>query len=278
MHVILLLSSLSFHTAMVPRPAIASLGTSRQRHCCVALVENKEEMFKLLEELDQETKAAAELRKATMGADVKVAPLDNKVSMFGARLDEDVAGQEFSRTKAREEYEILFDTGVLLMKRGEYKEAVTAFTRATAQAPGGLTGRKGGQYAIYLAQALQAANRKKEAVGLLKRCEAHPDGDVRKIADSVLYIMQAPELKLDEDMFLKITPLEEKDDWNRRRAPQQQKDPPPEKYSIEWYILEAEKRKRDTVTQSSQAAVGPALLACGAILVGSAGLLLLKQS
>ena len=60
------------------------------------------------------------------------------------------------------------------MQRGEYKAAVTAFTRATAAAPGGLSGRKGGQYAIYLAQALQAANRKKEAVGLLKRCESHP--------------------------------------------------------------------------------------------------------
>ena len=82
------------------------------------------------------------------------------------------------------------------MKRGEYKEAVKAFTQATAAAPGGMSGRKGGQYAIYLAQALQAADRKKEAVGLLKRCEAHPDGDVRKIADNVLYIMQAPELKL----------------------------------------------------------------------------------
>ena len=31
------------------------------------------------------------------------------------------------------------------------------------------------QYAIYLAQALQANGRKKEAVGLLKRCESHPD-------------------------------------------------------------------------------------------------------
>ena len=71
-------------------------------------------------------------------------------------------------------HEILFENGIKLMRKGEYRDAVTAFTRATAAAPGGLSDRKGGQYAIYLAQALQAAGRKKEAVGLLKRCESHP--------------------------------------------------------------------------------------------------------
>lgn len=236
-------------------------------------------MFTLLDELDRETKAAAELRKERLEQDAKTPPpADGKVSVFGARLDEDVAGQEFSGTKAREEYEILFDKGVALMRRGEYKPAVTAFTQATACAPGGLTGRKGGQYAIYLAQALQAANRKKEAVGLLKRCEAHPDADVRKIADSVLYIMQAPELVLGDDQFISITPIEQSADWSRRRAPQQQKDPPPEKYSIEWYVLEAEKRKREKAAQGGQQTpVAPALVACGAILASSVGLLLMKQ-
>ena len=141
------------------------------------------------------------------------------------------------------------------MQRGEYKAAVTAFTRATAAAPGGLSGRKGGQYAIYLAQALQAANRKKEAVGLLRRCEAHPDRDVRKISESVLYIMQAPELKLDEDTFVKIdrSALEETDDWTRKRRAVQQKDPPPEKYSLEWYVLQAEQRQ---ASQSRKQEVG----------------------
>merc|ERR1719486_120019 len=110
------------------------------------------------------------------------------------------------------------------MKRGEYKLAVTAFTQATAAAPGGMTGRKGGQYAVFLAQALQAADRKKEAVGLLKRCESHPDKDVRKISEEVLYIMQAPELKLDESNFIKIeSNIGKIDDWNRKKAPYEQR-------------------------------------------------------
>lgn len=264
----------NYHTARQPTPP--------QRHRAKAILLREEKaVFTLLEELDRETAAAAELRKARLEVEA-VTPVatstSSRVSLFGARLDDDVAGQEFKGTMAIEEYEKLFEAGVALMKRGEYKKAVTAFTRATACAPGGLTGRKGGQYAIYLAQALDAANRKKEAVGLLQRCEAHPDADVRKVADSVLYIMRAPELKLGEENFIKITPMEPTDDWSRRRGPQQQKDPPPEKYSIEWYVLEAEKRKRDKErSQSGRADVAPALLASGAILLSSAGLLLMRQ-
>eukprot|EP00965_Chrysotila_dentata_P034322 1142886-Pleurochrysis_carterae.AAC.1 len=39
-------------------------------------------------------------------------------------------------------------------------------------------------------RASQAGGEKQKAVGLLQQCNAHPDRDVRKIADSVLYIMQ----------------------------------------------------------------------------------------
>ena len=92
------------------------------------------------------------------------------VTAFGARLDDDIAGEGVATAAREEEHAQLFEAGIKLMKRGEYKQAVTAFTRATAAAPGGLSDRKGGQYAIYLAEALQAAGRKKEAVGLLKRC------------------------------------------------------------------------------------------------------------
>ena len=46
--------------------------------------------------------------------------------------------------------------GNALMRKGEYKKAVTAFTRATTAAPGGLTGRRGGQYAVPPAPAFNA--------------------------------------------------------------------------------------------------------------------------
>ena len=123
---------------------------------------------------------------------------DERITAFGARLDKKVAGDtvQLELTQQDEEHERLFKLGVKLMSAGEYPESVSRFTQAIAATPGGLTSRLGGQYCIYLSQALQAAKRKKEAVKLLQRCEAHPDGDVRKIAGNSLYIMQAPELKL----------------------------------------------------------------------------------
>lgn len=84
-------------------------------------------------------------------------------------------------------------------------------------------------------------------------------------------------LKLDDDVFVKIQPLEQTDEWSRRPRPQQQKDPPPEKYSIEWYMLEAEKRKRARERQVEQSSATPALIACGGILSATTALLLLKQ-
>jgi len=180
---------------------------------------------------------------------------DERITAFGARLDKKVAGDtvQLELTQQDEEHERLFKLGVKLMSAGEYPESVSRFTQAIAATPGGLTSRLGGQYCIYLSQALQAAKRKKEAVKLLQRCEAHPDGDVRKIAGNSLYIMQAPELKLGEENFMKIPDIEKSDDWGRRRTVQQEKDPPPEKYSIEWYEQQAElSRKRALQPEAEQ--------------------------
>ena len=44
---------------------------------------------------------------------------------------------------------------------------------------------------------------------------------------------------------MKIPDIEkEVDAWGRRRTVQQQKDPPPEKYSIEWYLERAKETER----------------------------------
>ena len=190
-----------------------------------------EKVKELLSEIDALTEEQAALRKEREAQEAAArAGAQQRVTVFGARLDDDVAGSGILDKERQEDHERLFESGVKLMTRGEYSMAVTAFTRATAAVPGGLTGRKGGQYAIYLAQALQAADRKQQAVGLLKRCEAHPDKDIRKIADSVLYVMQAPELKLSQENFVSIPKLEigEADKWQRRRVVEQ-KDPPPER-------------------------------------------------
>ena len=243
----------------------------------------EEKISEVLAQLDQEIAEygalRAEARKTTQErlAREKAAEQQKagRVTAFGARLDDDVAGDAVLSKMALEEHQELFESGIKLMRRGEYKQAVTAFTRATAACPGGMGERKGGQYAIYLAQALQAAGKKREAVGLLKRCEAHPDADVRKIADNVLYIMNAPELKLEADQFITMKGFEERDDWSasgRRRAAEN-KDPPPEKYSLEWYVLEGErKRKAMESAKPDGDPTVPSVLAA-ALLVGTFGYL-----
>jgi len=174
-----------------------------------------------------------------------------KVSVMGAKLDADVAGALVLDDKLpEEEHERLFQQGVRAMRSGEYKIACTAFTQAVAAYPGGMTSRKGGEYSVWLAQALHAQRRTGDAMRLLKRCESHPDKDVRTLADNVLYIfqvyarscarldtrtctrtrtrtrareravlpiVQAPELKLGEENFMKIEMPASDDDWGRKR-------------------------------------------------------------
>ena len=250
-----------------------------RRRATVSLCEGgKRNVANILSELDEAVAASAADRAARLkttqeklAAEQAAASREaGKVSVFGARLDDDIAGDAVLNKPREAEHEILFTKGIALMQRGEYKLAVTAFTQATAAAPGGMAGRKGGQYTIYLAEALQAADRKKEAVGLLKRCEAHPDSDVRKIADNVLYIMQAPELKLDSDMFVTIPKLEEDDNWSYRKRGVEQKDPPPEKYSLEWYVLEAEKKQNSRREEPDQSG---SMFAAAGVLATVIGLL-----
>lgn len=194
-----------------PSPVRVSITASRQIAACLQSAE--EQVKELLSQLDKISQDCTNSKNDRQKEEAAL--FDRKVTVFGARLDDDVAGQGVLEKDREEEHEQLFAAGVKFLSRGEYSSAVTAFTRATAAAPGGLTRRKGGQYAIYLAQALHADGRKQQAVrrkisysrahnkwngrllhvfplqvGLLKRCEAHPDKDIRKIADQVLYVMQ----------------------------------------------------------------------------------------
>ena len=266
------------------RPIQPLLPLLLHARCPPPAMQQAEDLKARLSNLDDELAAAAQLSRsrtvaesgAARAAESAKLKAEKKVTIFGARLDEDVAGWDGVKADTAEEHSQQFDLGVKAMRRGEYKLAVSAFTRAVASVPEGMMGRKGGQYAVYLAEALQASGRKKEAVGLLSRCESHPDQDIRKVSENVLYIYKAPELKLGKENFVSIEPLAEVDDWNTpRRRVAEQKDPPPEKYSLEWYVLEAEKRKSSVAAAEPEPAA-PALVASGAILVAAAAVLLTR--
>jgi len=232
-----------------------------------------EDILKVIESIEKESQSGAKAKEPVVPK--------GYTTVFGAKLDDDVAGKRRGAGgENQEEHERLFEEGVALMRRGAYREAKTALTQATARAPGGLAGRTGGQYAMYLAEALQAMGQTVDAVELLKRCEAHPDMDVRKAGSQLLYIVQAPELKLSRNNFVSIPDLKGLD--NKKTFVQSNQEPPPQKYSLEWYVEEA-KRKGKRVpakdaeqddSRAGQGVVVAAILAAAVagVLVTSGGL------
>ena len=147
-----------------------------------------------------------------------------------------------------------FGAGVTAMGEGRYTDAVGAFTRAVVATPRGMRSRLGGQYALWLAQALQAGGQDAQALALLQRCEEHDDGDVSTTAAMLLEVANAPQLlSLGRDeLAVEIQPFESRDRWDadaevdytallsaRRRTALQPRVPQPDTYSVEWFELQA---------------------------------------
>jgi len=90
--------------------------------------------------------------------------------------------------------------------------------------------------------------------------------------------MNAPELKLDAESFVSIAPMSETQDWSSRKRGVVEKDPPPEKYSIEWYVLEGEKNKRAREIAAAEAAdvQQQTVIAGAALVISTAALIAVK--
>ena len=77
---------------------------------------------------------------------------------------------------------------------------------------------------------------------------------------------------------MQIDSFADAEDWSSgRRRTYEQKDPPPEKYSLEWYVLEGEKnrlareRAREPVDQR-----GAGIVVAAALLVSTVGLIAVR--
>ena len=226
---------------------------------------------------------------------------EKKVKMFGAWLDSTVAGRDslssvedevtdeiyqkvlraanFDKTEARQKLESYlsrrkkandyFRNGVSSMKSGRYRAAVDSFSQAIFTVPEGVQSREGGEYSIWLAQALDADGQKGKALMTIRACKAHNDRDVQRVAAGVEYIMLAPKLQTTSDNFAWIdyNKIEDIKDGGRKTlyAPVKKM---PEKYSLEWYMLQ--KPKRATTRDDTSADAGAALAASATILAGLA--------
>jgi hypothetical protein len=105
---------------------------------------------------------------------------------------------------------------------------------------GGEMTRKGGQMAIWLAQALYANGELTVAIAMLERLQqSHPMRNVRKASHEIKYILTAPELTLDASNFVQIPEkILEAERRGRQTGEYAKMEKRPEKYSLEWYMLQ----------------------------------------
>lgn len=194
------------------------------------------------------------------------APANAKqVRLFGGWLDESVAGrkaddpsvkptsttsnqdpvQDSSQTeleKRTARADVIFRQAMILFNKGRYPRAAEAFDIATKLV--GQGSRLGGQYTLWHAQAQDAAGEKALAANLLSQLSTHMDGDVRKVAAELHFIITAPKLQLDPGSFLEIPTLDESVSPNMQGVlmsnfgplPTAFVEKPPEPYSLQWYL------------------------------------------
>ncbi|KAG5192472.1 hypothetical protein JKP88DRAFT_204238 [Tribonema minus] len=135
----------------------------------------------------------------------------DQVKIWGAWLDADIAGRNVGspnkaaalKAKAaagealtdREKGEVFYEEAIIYMGKGEYDTAQELLRRAVAFV--GEDSRRGGEFKLWLAQALQGVLDNDGAVTLLRSMRTHPDRDVRTVAKELLYIATAPKLDLE---------------------------------------------------------------------------------
>ncbi|WP_008317869.1 tetratricopeptide repeat protein [Leptolyngbya sp. PCC 6406] len=90
-------------------------------------------------------------------------------------------------------------------ERGNYREAVAEFEQAVKLA--NPNGALGGEISLWLVNAYAAANQQEKAVALCKVLTRHPDLDTRQQGKRLLYILNAPRLKLKEEWQTRIPDL-----------------------------------------------------------------------
>lgn len=162
-----------------------------------------------------------------------------QAKLFGGWLDESLAGRKANTSNTNADTS--FKRALKLFGRGSYAEAATLF-HAAAQHGSNLSG----QYALWEAQALDAAGRKRDAVALFTALCTHSDAEVRKVARELLFIVTAPRLPLNDSAFLPVPDIDDVlspslasslgDMSSMATFRTMPVEKPPEPHSLEWYM------------------------------------------
>lgn len=135
------------------------------------------------------------------------------------------ASSEETLDQAREAYQ----AGRAAFERGSYRQSVDLLTQANDLVPYG--SRLHGEIQIWLVTAYEAAGQRQEALELCRQVSRHPDLQTRKQSKRLLYILEAPRLKIRPEWLTEIPDLASLGDDNegRNRLADRYPAPPPKR-------------------------------------------------
>jgi len=251
--------------------------------------EETDEVMSMMVGLDQEERPSDKVRVFGANLDSKFASRgrglqnfeDSQVTeaMMQKALAESRGDLELAKKNLRKNLQRLqdaedkFRAGVNLMKSGQYQASIKNFMDAIAITPDGPLSREGGQYTIWLSQALAAKGDRAQALLTVRTLRSHEDRDIRRVAGGVEYIYSAPELEVGEEHFqwIEIEKLEAIKEGPKQRLYAKMKKMP-EKYSLEWYMLQKPTKKEIGNGQDTQLAIaGTAVVLAALAAYGSLG-------
>jgi tetratricopeptide (TPR) repeat protein len=98
-----------------------------------------------------------------------------------------------------------YQQGQLSFERGDYRQSVQCLEQSLARLDP--SSKLGGEVQIWLVMAYEAAGLRTEAIALCQKISRHPHHDTRLQSKRLLYILEAPKLKVDPAWLTQIPDL-----------------------------------------------------------------------
>ncbi|MBE9170954.1 tetratricopeptide repeat protein [Pleurocapsales cyanobacterium LEGE 06147] len=117
----------------------------------------------------------------------------------------------------QEQFRKKYQAGKEAFERGQYSRSVQYLREARELIA--RSSRLGGEVQIWLLTAYQAAGKQQEAIALGQELFTHPHPQIRKQAKSLLYIIQAPQLKRPKEWMTQIPDFSGMSDSNSQYVP-----------------------------------------------------------